>query len=177
MNSFLETFIQECIIDQLFYSTDDSNFELPPQQQCILICLSRPVVAPVLWEKNSGEARKTPRHLKTNHSLLSCIWDPFSVWTAVTVFPKASFKKPQYPPFDINSQHSTPGNLTFLSNVPRVASIAGDSCSHLEVGRSSPQFGFHPFVLHIKAPGRHLKASQTERECASPAVLLKQLCS
>ena len=108
MNSFLETFIQECIIDQLFYSTDDSNFELPPQQQCILICLSRPVVAPVLWEKNSGEARKTPRHLKTNHSLLSCIWDPFSVWTAVTVFPKASFKKPQYPPFDIKQSAFDP---------------------------------------------------------------------
>lgn len=77
----------------------------------------------------------------------------------------------------LNSQHSTPGRLTSLSNALRVASIADDGCSHLEMGRSSPCFGFHPFVLHIKAPGRHLKASQTEGECASPVVLLKQLFS
>ena len=67
--------------------------------------------------------------------------------------------------------------MTSLSNAPIVASIADHSCSHLEVGRSSPCFGFHPFVLHIKAPGRQLKASQTEGECASPVVLLKQLFS
>lgn len=119
MNSFLETFIQGCIIDQLFYRTDDSSFELPLQQQYILVCLSRPVVAPMRWEKNSGEARKTPRYLKTKHSLLSCLWDPFRVWTAVTVFPKVCFKEPQYPPFDIKQSAFNPWTFDIPVKCPQ----------------------------------------------------------
>lgn len=47
----------------------DSSLEWPPQQHFILVCLSRLVGAHVQWEKDSGEARKTSKHLKTNHSL------------------------------------------------------------------------------------------------------------
>lgn len=56
-----------------------------------------------------------------------------------------------------------------------VASTADDSCSHLEMGRSSPCFGCHLLVLRPEAPSRRLKASRTAGECASLVVLLRQL--
>lgn len=68
---------------------------------------------------------------------------------------------------------------TFESPItaPAVASIADDSCSHLEMGRSSPSFGCCLLVLGIEATGRHLKAIQSEGMCASLLVLLTQLFS
>lgn len=45
------------------------------------------------------------------------------------------------------------------------------SCGHVEMVRSSPCFACHLPVLHIGATGRHLHASQMERECPSPVVL------
>ena len=83
------------------------------------VCLSRPVVALMQSEKNSGQARKTPRYLKTNHSLPSCLWDPFGVWTAVSVSPKVCFKEPQYPPFDIKQSAFDPWTFDIPVKCPQ----------------------------------------------------------
>ena len=157
--------------------SDDSSFELPLQQQYTLFAC-RGLSWPSCNQRRTQD--KLGRHQGISRQIIvfRLVFGIPSVYEQQSAYLlKFALKNLSIRLLILNSQPSTPGLLTSLSNAPRVASIADHSCSHLEVGRSSPCFGFHPFVLHIKAPGRQLKASQTEGECASPVVLLKQLFS
>lgn len=66
-----------------------------------------------------------------------------------------------------------PWILDVPTGTPAVASVAGGS--HLEMGKSSPRFGCPLCILHNEATGRYLKAFQTEGECISQALHLRQL--
>ena len=85
----------------------DSSLEWPPQQHFILVCLSMLEGARMQWEKDSGEARKTSKHLKTNRSLSLVFWIPLAYERQSLCFLKLPLKNLSIH-FFILSQHVRP---------------------------------------------------------------------
>ena len=141
------------------------------------VCLSRPVVALMQWEKNSGEARKTPRYLKTNHSLSSCLWDPFGVWTAVSVSPKVCFKEPQYPPFDIKQSAFDPWTFDIPVKCRQSCFSCRRQFQSFGSGQEQPLLWLPSFCFAYQSSWQAAKSIPNWGRMASPVVLLKQLFS
>lgn len=125
------------------------------------------------WEKDPREARKTTEHLMTDTSVSCCLLNPFGIWMTVTVLSKASCKTLVVHFFKGRISMLDPWTLNIPTSVPAVASGAGGSRSHLEMGKSSYHFGCVLCFAHWS----YWQASQSIPDCVSQAVQLRQLFS
>lgn len=142
-------------------------FRLAPQQHFILVCLSRPVGAHMHWEKDSGEARKTKNISGQILVYLLVFWISLAFEWQSLCYLKLSLKNLSVHFFQRRVSTLDPWTFDVSTSAPAVASVADDSCNHLEMGKIKLCFCCHLLVLHIEATGTHLKASQTEVECGS----------